>query len=76
MLKHLPKKSLKKVTKHYFFAKKFSYNGNIGRRTHNSNTPGDITDTNINDSTGEFANVTNSEKVYKVSLKYFCDIGK
>ena len=38
--------------------------------------PGDIKDTNINDSTGEFANVTNSEKVYKVSLKYFCDIGK
>ena len=56
--------------------KKVSYKRNIYRRTHNSNTPVDITDDNIDDRIHKFADVINTEKIYQIPSRYFCDIGK
>ena len=77
MLNHLPEKSLKTIKKLLLFRKKkVSYNSSIDRRANNSNTPVDITDEYLNDRTGKFTDVINSEKVYKIPLRYFCNLRK
>lgn len=53
-----------------------SYNGNIDGRPHNTDTPRDITDENIDDRTDKFAYVINIERTYRIPRRSFCDLGK
>ena len=77
MLKHLPEIFLKKLQKTMLYSKKaVSYRGNIDRRTYGSNTAADITDYNLTDRIGKFAGVINAERICRVPLRYFCDIGR
>ena len=46
------------------------------RRTDNRNTANDITDLNINERITKFQNQLKNEFVYRISLRYFSDIGK
>ena len=75
MLKHVLEKFLKMIEKNFLYSKKMvSYNGNIDRRTHNSNTPADITDYNIDDRIDKFSDVI-STNMYRIPLRYFCNLG-
>ena len=77
MLKHLPEKSLKTIEELLLYIKKrVSYTGNIDRRLNNSDTPADITDDNIDNRITKFVDVINNEKVYRIPLRYFCNLGK
>ena len=59
-----------------FIKKKVSYRGHIDRRASNSNAPKDITDENIDDRIDKFTTVINSEKIYRIPLRYFYNLGK
>ena len=48
----------------------------IERRTFNSTMPADITDLNIEQRIINFHDMLRSEHVYRVPLRYFCDIRK
>ena len=77
MLKHLPEKTLKKIQKHLLYSKKsVIYPDNADRRVYNSNDPDDITDNNIDERIAKFANQLNSKFIYRIPIKYFCDLGK
>ena len=77
ILKHLPEKSLKCIEKLLLFSKKkASDNGNIDRRANNSNTLANITDAKLTDRIDKFADVINSEKVYRIPLRYFWNLGR
>ena len=77
ILKHLPEKSLKCIEKLLLFGKKkASDNGNIDRRANNSNTLANITDAKLTDRIDKFADVINSEKVYRIPLRYFWNLGR
>ena len=77
MLKYLPEEYLKVIEKNFLHSKKTaSYNGNINRRTHNGNTLRDIIDDNIDDRIDKFTNVINTSRMYRIPLRYFCDLGK
>ena len=78
MLKQLPKNSFKNIEKTMLFSKQ-SINFNktsFERRTDNRNTANDITDLNINERITKFQNQLKNEFVYRISLRYFSDIGK
>ena len=77
MIRHLPKNSLKKIEKLLIFSKKnVSYRRSIDRIIHNINTAVDITDENIEDRIDKFSDVINADKVYRISLRYYCDLRK
>lgn len=77
MLKHLPEKSLKTIEELLLYIKKrVNYTGNIDRRLNNSDTPADITDGNIDNRITKFVDVINNEKVCRIPLRYFCNLGK
>ena len=77
MLKYLPEEYLKVIEKNFLHSKKTaSYKGNINRRTHNGNTLRDIIDDNIDDRIDKFTNVINTSRMYRIPLRYFCDLGK
>ena len=78
MLKHLPGKSLNKIKKSLLYSNKPLYYNRttLEKRTFNSTTPDDITDLNIEQSFDDFQDLLKNEHVYRVSLRYFCDIGK
>lgn len=56
--------------------KKVTYNGNIHRRLNNSNTTAYITNNYIDDRIAKVATVIKNEKVYKICLRYLCNLGK
>ena len=71
------KRHLKKIQKHFLCSKKsVVYPDNVDRRVHNSNDPNDITDDNIDDRIAKFANQLSSKFVYRIPIRYFCDLGK
>ena len=78
MLKHLPEKVLKKLEDQFLYSKKnVTYNkATIDRRTYNSTTPADKTDNNLDDRLGKFKDQLKNEYVYRIPLRYFCDISK
>ena len=78
MLKHLLGKPLNKIKKTLLYSNKaLSYNRTtLEKRTFNSTTPDDITDLNIEQRFNDFQDFLKNEHVYRVSLRYFCDIGK
>ena len=52
------------------------YPANSGRRIHDSHDATQITDDNIDDRIAKFGAQINNKYVYRIPLKYFCDIGK
>ena len=65
------------IEKKFLYSKKMvSYNGNIERKTHNSNPPSDITDDNIDGRIDKFADVINTSRTYRIPLRYLCNLGK
>ena len=73
----MPEKSLKTIEELLLYIKKrLSYTGNLDRRLNNSDTPGDITDANIDNRITKFVDAVNNEKVYRIPLRYFCNLGK
>ena len=49
---------------------------NEDRRSHNNNTEAFRTDANIKDREDKFADQIDSKYVYRIHLKYLCDLGK
>ena len=78
MLKHLPGKPLNKIKKTLLYSNKPLYYNRttLEKWTFNSTTPDDITDLNIERRFNDFQYLLKNEHVYRVSLRYFCDIGK
>ena len=73
----MPEKLLKAIQNLLVYSKKkVSYKSNTDRILNNSNTPAHRTDDNIDDRIAKLADVIKNEKVYCISLRYFCDLGK
>ena len=65
------------IQKDYLFSKKVViYPVNCNRRSHNNDDATKRTDDNIEDSEDNFAVQIDSKYVYRIPLKYFCDLGK
>ena len=78
ILKHIPEKALKKLQNELLYGKKkVSYNKTmIERRKYNSTVLADITDDNLDDRLDKFKDQLKNEYVYRISLRYFTNIGK
>ena len=77
MLKHLPKNALKIIEKDLLYGKKpVIIPGNEDRRSHNNDNEAFRTDDNLEDREDKFANQIDSKYVYRIPLKYLCDLGK
>ena len=77
MLLHLPKKALKMIEKDLLYGKKpVIIPGNEDRRSH-TNTDANMTaDDNLENRKDRFADQIDSKYVYKITLKYLCNLGK
>ena len=77
MLKHLPKNALKMIQKDILFSKKtVIYLANSDRRSHNHDDATKRTDDNIEDREDKLAVQIDSKYVYRIPLKYFCNLSK
>ena len=78
MLKHLPEKALKKIRTNFLFSEKaVVLSGNNDRRVHGvSNDNTQRTDDNLDDRISKFATQIKDKFVYRIPLRYICDIGK
>ena len=77
MLKHLPKNVLKMIQKDLLFSKKaVIYPVNSDRRSHNNDDATKRTDYKIESREDKFAVQIDSKYVYRIPLKYFCDLAK
>ena len=77
MLKHLPKGALKIIQKDLLYSKKaVIYPANSDKRSHNNDNATKRTDDNIDDMEDKFSVQIDSKYVYRIPLKYFCDLGK
>ena len=77
MLKHLPKNALKMIEKNLLHSKKpVIIPGNEDRRNHNNDNEAFRTDDNLKDCKDKFANQIDSKYVYRIPLKYLCNLRK
>ena len=77
MLKHLPKNVRKMIQKYILFSKKvIIYLASSDRRSCSNDDAIKRTDDNIEDKEDKFAMQIGSKSVYRIPLKYFCDLGK
>ena len=77
MLKHLQKNSLKMIEKDLLYnTKPVIILGNEDRRSHNNDNEAFRNDNNLEDREDKFANQIDSKYVYRIPLKYLCDLGK
>ena len=77
MLKHLPKNALKMIEKDLLYSKKtVIIPGNEDRRSHNNDNEAFRTDDNLEDRKDKFAAQIDSKYVYRIHLRYLCDLGK
>ena len=77
MLKHLPKNSLKMIEKYLLYSKKsVIIPGNEDRRSHSNNNEVFRTDDNLENREDKFATQINSKYVYRIPLKFLCNLGK
>ena len=77
MLKHLPKNALKMIEKDLLYSKKpVIIPDNEDRRSQNNENEAFRTDANIEDGEDKFSNQIDSKYVYRIPLKYLCDLGK
>ena len=80
MLKHMPKDALTTIENHSFYSKQkvqIYWNDNdrrVHRTTTNATAP-NKTDLNLTDEIGKFQNQIKNEFVYRVPLKFLCDLG-
>ena len=78
MLKHLPEKALKKIRKIFPFSEKaVVLSGNYDRRIHGvTNDVTQRTGDNLNERISKFATQIKDKFVYRIPLRYICDIRK
>ena len=77
MLKQLPKTVLKVIQKDLLFSKKaVIYPANSDRRSHDNDDTTKRTNDNIKDREDKFAVQIDSKYVYRIPLRYFCDLPK
>ena len=83
MLKHLPEKSLKVVQHDLLYSQKSAVlPNNLDRRLHcgltaaKSSKPSVAADANFRDREAKFRNQLKNKYVYRVPLKYICNLGK
>ena len=83
MLKHLPKNALKIIENDLLYSKKrVIIQNNLDRRNHNlspANSNAEktqVTDENLDERTEKFGVQIDDKYVYRIHLKYFCDLGK
>ena len=77
MLKHLSKNSLKMMKKDLLYNKKLiTIPGNEDRRSHVNIDVTMRTDDNLEDREDKFENQVDSKYIYRIPLKYLCDLGK
>ena len=77
MLKHLPKHTLKMIEKNLLHSKKpVIIPGNEDRRNHNNDNKAFRTNDNLKDCEDKFANQIDSKYVYRIPLKYLCNLRK
>ena len=80
LLKHMPKGPLKTIENDFLYSKKKAviYGNNNDRRTHHittNATAGNRTVENLTERTEKFQEQLKEEYVYRISLKYLCDLG-
>ena len=77
MLKHLPEKVLKKIRNFLFSEKAVVLTNNNDKRVHRvSNDNTQRTHDNLDDRIAKFATQIKDKFVYRIPLRYICDIGK
>ena len=77
MLKHLPRNTLKMIEKDLLHSKKsVIIPGNEDRRSHNNNNEAFRIDDNLEDREDKFAAQIGSKYLYRIPLKYFCNMGE
>ena len=78
MLKHLLEKVLKKIRKNFLFSENaVVLSGNNDRRIHGvTNEVTQRTDDNLDDRISKFATQIKDKFVYRIPLRYICNIGK
>ena len=77
MLLHLPKNALKMIEKALLYDKKpVIIPGNEDRRSHTNNDVNMTADDNLENRKDKFADQIDSKYVYRITLKYLCDLGK
>ena len=77
MLKHLPEKALTKIRQNFLFSEKaVVLSGNNDKRVHGvTNDNIQRTDDNLDDRISKFAIQIKDKFVYRIPLRYICDIG-
>ena len=78
MLKHLPKKSLDLIRNNFLFSEKaVNLPAGQGRLVHSATTNiANRTDNNLDDRIVKFYAELGNKYVYRIPLKYICNIGK
>ena len=77
MLKHLPKHAVKMIEKDPLYSKKpIIIPDNKDRRSHSNDNEAFRTDDNLEDLKDKFADQIDSKYVYRIPLKYLCNLGK
>ena len=77
MLNICQKNALKMILKDLLFSKKgIIYPANSDRRSHNNDNATLRTEANIEDRDNNFSVQLDSKYVYRIPLKYFCDLSK
>ena len=77
MLLHLPKKALKMIEKDLLYGKKpVIIPGNEDRRSHTNTDVNMTADDNLENRKDRFADQIDSKNMYKITLKYLCNLGK
>ena len=76
-MKHLPKKSVKKLAKTMLYSNKAVYlDDDDDRRSHTSTTAAERTDLNLTERIKLFKNYIFQKNVYRIPLTLLCDLGK
>ena len=77
MLKYFPKNALKIMEKDLLYSKTpVILPGNEDRRSHNNSNEAFRTDHNLENREDKFANQADSKYVYRIPLKYLCNLVK
>ena len=77
MPKHLQKNALKMILKNLLYSEKtVIIPGNEDRRNHSNYNKVFRTDDNLQDREDKFAIQIDSKYLYRIPLKYLCDLGK
>ena len=77
ILKQKPKNNLKMIEKDLLYSKKpVIIPSNEDKRSHTNDNKANRADTNLDDREDKFGAQIDNKYVYRVPLKYFCNLGK